>query len=447
MFPSHTTIAAISTAPGTGAVAMIRLSGADALAIITGVWKGPALTHPRRAVYGAILAADGTVLDQVIATYYAGPASYTGEDTVEITCHGGVLITGRVLARLLATGATAAAPGQFTQRAYLNKKLDLTQAEAVMDLIAAQTDRALRAAQRQLAGGLGETIATLQTELLTVLAHNEAHIDFPEEDITPQTSAVLIAQLRQTHASITELVATERRGRLLREGARTVLAGAPNAGKSSLLNRLLGTDRAIVSPIPGTTRDTIEESFHIHGIPLRLIDTAGVRETGQDPLEQAGIARTQQQIATADLIIEVVDASQPPGPRLALPLHTTASHVLVLNKADLPTHPSWASDGTHAISISCQTGRGLESLTSHLAAVLGAEEANVETPVNARHAASLRAALLSIDKAVAALETNTAPEFTALDLRDALYSLGEVVGQKDTEDLLGIIFATFCIGK
>ena len=439
------TIAAIATPPGAGAVALLRVSGAQAREIVSSVWQGKEFTTPRLAQYGAILASDGSVLDQVLATWFRGPASYTGEDTVEIGCHGGVLVTQMLLARLLEAGAAAAEPGEFTRRAFLNRKLDLTQAEAVMDLISAQTGLALRAAQSQLAGGLGQRITALRDTLLEVLAHVEAYIDFPEEDISPDTGTALTGKLEAIVAGIDTLLATAGQGRILREGARTVLAGVPNAGKSSLLNRLLRWERAIVSDIPGTTRDTIEEVINLRGLPLRLVDTAGLREDSLDPLEAAGMARTLRQLETADLIIEVVDASLPPGERIERNEESGTRHLLVLNKADMPTHPGWS--GIDGVPVSCLTGDGLTKLEDALFSLLSDGQMSTESSVNARHTACLKTARSSLAAAMDAIRSATGPEFTALDLREAMSALGEIVGHTDTEDLLGIIFSSFCIGK
>lgn len=439
------TIAAVASPAGTGAVALLRVSGGGALAVAQRVFRGGSLT-PRRAVYGTVCDASGQEIDSVLATYFQGPASFTGEDTVEITCHGGMLVTRRVLEALLRSGARAAEPGEFTQRAWLNGKLDLTQAEAVMDVISAQTDMALRAAQRQLDGAIGQRVTALRDELLDVLAHVEAYIDFPEEDISPDTGAVLRGNITQVAGGIQRLLATADQGRILREGARTVLAGAPNAGKSSLLNRLLGCERAIVSEIPGTTRDTIEEVINVQGVPLRLVDTAGLRESG-DVIEQEGVARTRRMVENADLLLEVVDASQPPAERVAVPAESGVKVLLVLNKTDLGLHEAWRVAG--GVEVSCLTGQGIDTLTAAMVGMLdgGAGFTGMEAAVNARHKACLERAAAALSAGLQQLDAGAAPEFVSMDLRDALTALGEVAGLVSTEDLLGVIFSRFCIGK
>ncbi len=438
------TIAAIASPAGTGAVALIRLSGPAAGEIFARVWRG-GKTPARRAVLGAV--AEGEiVIDSVIAIRFQGPASFTGEDTFEISCHGGVLVTRRILEALFRAGARPAEPGEFTRRAWLNGKLDLTQAEAVMDVISAQTDMALRAAQRQLEGAIGQRVTALRDELLGVLAHVEAYIDFPEEDISPDTGTVLRGHIESVRQGIAELLATAEEGRILREGARTVLAGEPNAGKSSLLNRLLGFERAIVSEQPGTTRDTIEEVIALRGIPLRLVDTAGLRETAE-AVEREGVARTRRMVETADLVLEVADASRPPGAPV-LPPESGAKHVLVLNKCDLGMHEAWQGRG--GVGISCLTGAGMDTLTSAVVQALAGEGSGftgMEAAVNARHQACLERAAASLHAALTQLDAGAAPEFVALDLREALAALGEIAGKTDTEDLLGVIFSRFCIGK
>ena len=307
------TIAAISTPFGEGAIAVLRLSGPRAAEIAGAVFRGkkPVTELPARVQhFGAIF--DGEEkLDDVLLTVFRAPHSYTGEEVVEIACHGGVLVSRRILEALLRQGARSAEPGEFTQRAYLHHKMDLTQAEAVMDLISAQTDLALRAASEQLEGRLGERIRALREAFIELLAHVEAYIDFPDEDIDPATGEALLAKLDAMRGEIDALLATADRGKVLREGVRTVIYGAPNVGKSSLLNLLLGHERAIVSARPGTTRDVIEETINLRGLPIRLIDTAGVRES-EDEIEREGMKRTHQELARADLALHVFDASQPP---------------------------------------------------------------------------------------------------------------------------------------
>ncbi len=312
-FIHEDTIAAVSTAFGEGAIAVLRLSGPRAIAIAGGIFRSRvpvAELQARTQQFGRIVES-AQVLDEVLLCVHRAPVSYTGEDVVEIQCHGGILVTRRILDLLLARGARAAEPGEFTQRAFLNGKMDLTQAEAVMDLIRAQTDLALRAATGQLEGRLGRQIVALRAELLGILAHVEAHIDFPDEDIDPATGAALLERIDAAREEVARLLGTADQGRILREGLRTVIYGEPNAGKSSLLNRLLGYERAIVSHLPGTTRDTLEEVVNLRGIPVRLIDTAGIRAS-DDHLENAGIERTRQVLSSAGLILQVADASMPP---------------------------------------------------------------------------------------------------------------------------------------
>lgn len=307
------TIAAISTPPGVGAVALLRVSGPDALAVAQRVFRSQRAEadgwFPRVAYFGVIEEA-GRRLDEVLLTYFKEPASFTGEDVVEIACHGGTLLSRRILELLLRSGARLAQPGEYTQRAFLNGKMDLTQAEAVMDLIGAQSDLALRAASEQLEGRLGTAIRGVREDMLGLLAHVEAYIDFPEEDISPDTGNALLERLEGVQVAVRRLLSTASQGRVLREGVRTVIYGRPNVGKSSLLNRLLGYERAIVSPMEGTTRDTLEEVVMLRGWPIRLIDTAGVRD-GSDSVEAMGIERSRRERERADLVLWVQDAHEP----------------------------------------------------------------------------------------------------------------------------------------
>lgn len=446
--PHRTTIAAIASPPGMGAVSLLRVSGPDALGVADRVTGGKASSLlPRTTRYCHVQDAAGQVLDDGLMTVFHAPNSYTGEDSVEFTGHGGILVTREVLARFLACGALAAGPGEFTQRAFLNGKLDLTQAEGVMDLISAQTRLSLRAARSQLEGTLGRRTTEARDQLLDTLAHLEAWIDFPEEDIDPQTGILLRGRIRSVLAVVDSLLATADQGRVLREGVRTVIFGEPNVGKSSLLNQLLGFERAIVSDIAGTTRDTIEEVVNLHGIPLRLVDTAGVREAA-DRIEAEGIQRTVRQIEAADLLLEIADASKPRPGTNVLPA-TSAKRLQVLNKTDLGEHPSWT--GVEAVRLSCTRGEGFDSLSDAIRDSLHFSEADWgehAVAINARHQASLQLARTALLAALELLEDLASdPELAAIDLREALDALGEIPGKVDTEDLLGVIFSSFCIGK
>lgn len=447
------TIAAVASPPGQGAVAIVRVSGPHAVSAVDRCWRAAsgrplAGTAPRTVRLGEIVAADGSVVDQVLAVRFAAPASFTGEDVVEITCHGGVLVTRLVLERLVdAPAVRPAQPGEFSQRAFLNGKLDLTQAEGIMDVIGAQTALALRAANEQLAGRLGDGMRRIREELLGTVAHLEAYIDFPEEDIDPQTGAALAARIEAVRGEVDRWLRTAEQGRMLREGVRTVIAGAPNVGKSSLLNLLLGFDRAIVSEIPGTTRDTIEEVVNVGGFPLRLIDTAGLRET-TDAIEREGIERARRQVESADLMLEVVDGSlaQPAG--FAPPASEHRLHLLVLNKADLPLHPSWGQ--AEGVRLSCLTGEGRETLVTGIHDLLAAKGGGWEEggiAINARHRHCLGRARADLDNALQEFAAGSPPEIVAVGLRAALDAVGDVIGKVDVEDILGHIFASFCIGK
>jgi tRNA modification GTPase len=470
------TIAAISTAVGEGAIAVLRVSGPEAVKLVARIFQGstaPAKMEPRRSYFGEIYDATG-VIDHVLVTVFQHPQSYTGEDLMEISCHGGILVTRKILSLLLNAGASSAEPGEFTQRAFLNGKMDLTQAEAVMDLIRAQTELALRAANEQLAGHLGRALTKIQDELLTTLAHIEAYIDFPDEGISPETGKMLFDRLEETGASLARLIATAAQGRILRHGLRTVIYGEPNVGKSSLLNLLLGYDRAIVSETPGTTRDTIEETINVRGIPVRLIDTAGKRSS-EDSIELEGIRRTELQLAQADLVLQVVDASVPSrgetewrtsdlsneapgdsddGAKLENERERPMSspeqknRILILNKVDLGLHPDW--EASAGVRFSCRTREGEEALNQAIwdsVMTGGLSSQDFRIAISVRHQACLQKAVTELEAAKKGLANNELPELISIELRGALDAIGDVIGRHDTEDLLGRIFSEFCIGK
>ncbi len=447
IFSSHAPglpIAAVATAPGVGALAVIRLSGAGCGEVLRACSSRQKALEPRRATLLHILDARGRVLDEVIATYFAAPASFTGEDVIELSCHGGLLVTRRVLERLLACGARPAEPGEFTRRAFENGRLDLTQAEAVMDVISAGSDLALRAAHNQLHGAISREVAAAADRLIGIAAHVAAHIDFPEEDIAPDTAAALCAGLDEVAAPLRRLLATADEGRLLREGIRTAIIGAPNVGKSSLLNMLLGYERAIVSPTAGTTRDTIEESVTLGGLRLRLIDTAGLHESS-DAIERAGMERSRRAGAEADLVLLVVDGTQG---REQLPGGLAPENTLTLiNKCDCPLHADW--EGREGIRLSCLRGEGLPELAAAIEGrFLGSGmESDSYAAINARHRYALQQALEALAQARHGLEAGEEPELTDISLREALDALGSISGRIDTEDILSRVFATFCLGK
>ena len=446
----ETTVAAIASPPGMGAVGLIRVSGPEAftrVSLCLAKGQDAARIPDRYAKLTTILDKSGDPVDEVLMTCFHGPKSYTGEDTVELACHGGMLVMKRVLERLLDAGIELASAGEFSQRAFMNGKMDLTQAEAVMDLISAQTDLAMRAAHEQLQGTLGHESEAIRGEVLGIAAHIEAYIDFPEEDINTDTQSALLERLADARSHISKLLDTAEQGRILREGVRTVIFGSPNAGKSSLLNRLLGYERAIVSDVEGTTRDTVEEVVNLQGIPVRLIDTAGMRDS-EDVVEVQGVKRTRDQLGMADLILEVVDGTQACVRHLAEHEVEGRHHILVINKSDLEEHSDWAA--ANGVRISCMTGEGLAELSDVIAKELSmgsGEWGGHAVAINARHQACLKRAQAALNAASETLQGGMGAEFVSIELRDAMEAIGEIAGRIDTEDLLGEIFSSFCIGK
>lgn len=437
---------------------MIRISGGGALAVAdtcfvpAGGGSLPAAAAPTHTIHYGHVCLGGRRVDEVLVGVMRAPRTFTREDVVEITCHGGMLAAKLVLDAVLAGGARLAGPGEFTRRAFLNGRIDLAQAEAVADLIAARTDLALRAAGEQLAGKLSRRIEQLRDQLLDTLAHVEAHIDFPDEDIAPDTREELVLRLEGAVAFVAQLLRTAPEGRVLRSGVRAAIVGRPNAGKSSLLNHLLGRERAIVSPIPGTTRDTIEETANVRGLPVIFIDTAGLREGGDD-LEREGIRRSRESLEQAELILHVMDASEPLAPADEALLREFAgrARLIVRNKTDLGfslqlTPPP----GVGVVDVSCATGAGLEALKDAIRSLIWSGEIRaemLEVMINSRHENALQRARTAADRAAATLRAGATLELTALELRIAVGAVGEIVGHTATEDLLDRIFSRFCIGK
>lgn len=453
------TIAAIATPPGEAGLAVIRVSGSEALAVAARAFQParrsapPLAEAPTHSIHYGHIAREGRRIDEVLVSVMRAPRTFTREDVVEVSCHGGVFVTRQVLDALLAAGARLAEPGEFTRRAFLNGRLDLSQAEAVVDLIHARTDLALAAAEEQLAGALSRRVNPVRDDLLLVLAHVEAHLDFPDEDIAPDTHDQLLARLTSARERVDALLSTAREGQVLRRGVRAAIVGRPNAGKSSLLNQLLGRDRAIVSPVAGTTRDTIEETASIRGIPIVFIDTAGLREAADD-LEEEGIRRTRAAASRAELILHLIDASAPlhDSDRTTLAEFASRPRLVVVNKSDLPRQLTLEPDpaaGVIPIAVSCATGSGLEELRDAIAALVwsGAPAHVPEAAINARHEDALRRARAGIERGEAGLSASLSLELIAADLRIAVSAVGEIVGQTTTEDLLDTIFSQFCLGK
>jgi tRNA modification GTPase len=446
------TIAALATPAGTSALAVVRVSGPDTERLAREILGRPPL--PRSVRHGHYRDRSGTAVDEAVFTFFAGPRSYTGEDSLEISCHGNPFIVQRILEDLFARGCRPAQPGEYTQRAFLNGRLDLSQAEAVRDVIQARSERALAAAQRLLDGALGRHLRVLTDELLGALARVEAYIDFPDEDLPPEDRATVLAALRSLRLGTGRLLATGRYGELLRDGIRTVIIGEPNVGKSSLLNRLVGRERAIVSPEAGTTRDFLEERVIVGPHCLRLIDTAGLG-SAPGPIEALGIAKTWERIREADLLLLVLDATRPtPPPALDKPVYLPAGKTLVvLNKADLcpaaPPTPADSLAGLPAVAVSARTGAGLEALTAAIVrqadGLRPAEEDGIF--INARHAHALAQAQERLAEAEEKLRDEGPVELVASDLRGALGAYGEISGQIDNERMLDRLFAEFCIGK
>src|SRR6266536_2998490 len=440
------TIAAISTPPGEGAIALVRVSGADAVAIADKIFRGkekPSRFASHVQHFGEVFDPAGQLIDQVMLSIHRAPASYTGEDLIEISCHGGMLVSARVMEACLCAGSRGARPGEFTERAFLNGKMDLTQAEAVIDLIRAKTDLALRSATEQLEGRLGEKIGKVRDELISLIAHIDVSIDFPEEGIAPDEAEKLGARLDSVREEMTALLATANQGRILREGVRVVIYGATNAGKSSLLNRLLGYERVIVSDTHGTTRDTIEETVNLRGVPVRLLDTAGLRTSASD-VEREGIARTERSLQKADLRLHIIDRS------VSQPAHfeqgsRNGNEIVVLNKSDLPEHSDWQN--VAALRLSCATGEGLDLLENEILSHFRTQNLRPENAlaINIRHRDCLRRALEACDRARKTFHETISPEYLSVDLNEALGAVGEVIGTVAVDPILDSVFSQFCI--
>ena len=456
MHLEHDTIVAIATPPGRGGIAVLRLSGPHARTITAPLLH---LRHPlahAQARFTHILDEHGEVLDEAVVTFFAAPHSYTSEDVVEISAHGAPVLLDFLLRAAIARGARLAAPGEFTQRAFLSGRLDLTQAEAVHDLISANTLQQAKTAAAQLGGSISRALAPLKHALLDLIAQLEAGVDFAEDDLDLLPESEIQARITMLHTELESLLSTYSYGRILREGARLALVGRPNAGKSSLFNRLLERDRAIVTAQPGTTRDSIAESFDLAGFPITLIDTAGLRDVSsasEHEAERQGIVRARAAMAEADLVLHIVDAStlSPAAPALSPDDEATRQTLagrptlLILNKADL--NPV-ALPGFEAICISALTGQGMLSLRQAILSTLAKQPVADTTLITSlRHAEALRESVAALGEALAAVKNSLPHEFLLLDLHTALESLDHLTGATTPDEILARIFSTFCIGK
>lgn len=446
----HDTIAALATPAGTAAIALLRISGPDTLALVRQLAGRTPL--PRVATHLNYRDRAGVLLDDVLLTFFAGPRSYTGEDAAEVTCHGNPFIAQKILEDLFARGCRPAEPGEFTQRSFLSGRMDLSQAEAVMDLIHARSERALQAANDQLRGALGRRMQRLIDVLLAALARIEAYIDFPDEDLPPADVKFLVADIQELELETARLLATRHYGELLREGIKTVIVGEPNVGKSSLLNRLLGTERALVSPEPGTTRDFIEERLMVGSHCVRLIDTAGLNPSPA-PVERMGIARTMERLEEADLVIAVADASRPQigfPPELQT-LRGSGLRLNVLNKCDLEnSRAASRAIPSPVFHVSALNGAGIIELTRAIEAAADSfqtERGEETVAISARHAHALGEASSALQRAQQILSESGPIELLASELRSALAAYGEISGKVDNERMLDSLFSTFCIGK
>lgn len=455
------TISAVCTALGEGAIGIIRISGKNALdagEVIFKAASGRKLAdyHVNTLVYGHVYDADGSMVDEVMAVYMRGPHSYTAEDVVEIQCHGGVRSLQKILSLSYAAGARPAEPGEFTKRAFLNGRIDLVQAEAVMDIIKSRSDAALKVAVRQQEGQLSSEVRGLRKELLDVIVNLEAVIDYPEDDIEEMTFASVLDSVNKTAEGVNKLLANAHTGKILREGLRVAIIGKPNVGKSSFLNCLLKEDRAIVSEYAGTTRDVIEEQFLLGGIPIVLADTAGIRET-EDYVERIGVEKSRRILNEAELAIVVLDGSAPLTEEdfEILELVKGRSYVIIINKSDLGSaniKNSLTGEFKNApvIELSAKTGTGLDVFTSWLQKFVYGSDKHLGDGIyvqNARHENLLKNSLASMQDALNAAEAQMPYDCIMIDLRNAAGFLGEITGDIVRDEIINEIFSKFCIGK
>lgn len=455
----YDTIAAISTPPGEGAISIVRLSGEDAIKIANQVFRGKNLTKVASHTihYGHII--DPTTkqeLDEVMASVMRTPKTFTREDIVEINCHGGIVPTNKILQLLLANGARLAEPGEFTKRAFLNGRIDLTQAESVMDLIRAKTDRSMQVALNQLDGNLQRLIHHLRQDISDVLVQVEVNIDYPEYDEDEVTAKLLMEKAIEVKARIQQLLATAQQGKILRDGLATAIIGRPNVGKSSLLNYLLQEDKAIVTDVAGTTRDVLEEYVNVQGVPLKLIDTAGIHET-DDKVEKIGVERSKKALAGADLIILVLDASEPltAEDRELLEMTREQKRIIILNKSDLPQKISPEQLATLGVTedpivASVKDNQGIAAVEQEIKTLFfgGIENRQQDVLVsNNRQIGLLEQAEVALDSVISGLNANMPIDLVQIDMTTCWEKLGEITGENAPDELITQLFSQFCLGK
>lgn len=454
------TIAAIATVLGEGGISIIRISGTKSLDIVNSIFKGKNNRDlldikPYSMRYGFIIEKETEdVLDEVLVTYMKGPRSYTAEDTVEINCHGGVTPTKRIFQEIIKAGARVAEPGEFTKRAFLNGRIDLSQAEAVIDIIRSKTELSMKSAVLQSNGRISKEINTLRNKLLQIIAHIEATVDFPEDDLEEVTSNQVSIQIQNIINEVNELLSTADEGKILREGLNVVIVGKPNVGKSSLLNALLKEQRAIVTEVPGTTRDVIEEYINLDGVPIKIIDTAGIRET-EDIVEKIGVEKSKEKIAEADLIIFMIDLSREldDEDKEIMDYIRDKKYIVLLNKSDLKNkvvkEDLIGLDLKYIIESSAKIGKGLDELKDSIKELFFKGEVKNQDIIitNARHKEALIRAKESLSSALDTLNNTLAIDLSSIDIRNAWSKLGEITGDTLEEDIIDKIFSEFCLGK
>ena len=448
----HETVAAIATPPGEGGIAIIRISGDKALQIASEVFSGPVHTYKSHtAHFGAVVDYQKRSIDETLLLLMKGPHSFTGEDTVELHCHGGSIVTQQILNEVLRAGARLAQPGEFTLKAFMNGKIDLTKAEAIQDVISAQNDLALKAAEQHLQGALSKKIKSFQSKLLDVAAILEAWVDFPEEGLEFASLEEILNTLTDLSNKMRSLSSTFHEGKIVHEGLSLCLIGPPNAGKSSLMNALLGKDRAIVTAIAGTTRDLLEDNMRLGGLHFKLLDTAGIRETNEE-IEQEGVRRSLKAMDAADVILLVLDSSRPLSEEAEQLLRSSPIEktLIVWNKSDLKRASLPKTDFPHTAYLSALTGAGISELKTALQNMIwskGPPEKHEVLLTNSRHKEALDASIDCLDLVIEGLNHQVSPEFLSFDIRKALFELGTILGLDISEQILTSIFSKFCVGK